>query len=395
MAFVRQLRGYSSLAALQQKHEILPGEGINWGSEDKKKPHKWLRGRHILQSDEPFEKSLLTLDAESLPINDEIRAERPRTPALYQLPQIVVKSSWTKETQRFRALQVVSRAGREGILCTQSYVSVSGKGVQPSVLESAALVFNSKLAVYYLLLTSGRFAFYRIEPLFADLMLTPLPLPREGLLSGVSTLDQVDQRVREAFQLEDIEWALIEDLCEYTLPDYRGDTFSPGYQQTSRKLNSVSSRARSGMAEYSRFVIEVLRAGFGEDKAVCATVYDEADGEPLPVRLVAIHLDWPGQELVRPETLSSSDLCNELKNIAESLRTSGKVSGGQYLGRSARVYSFIKDGGRRIPTVFLVKPDRRRYWTRSMALRDADAIAADIMTWCAGSEGWRTKDGRA
>ena len=37
--------------------------------------------------------------------------------------------------------------------------------------------------------------------------------------------------------------------------------------------------------------------------------------------------------------------------------------------------------GRKVPTIFLVKPDKVRYWTRSMALRDADEVAADIILW--------------
>jgi hypothetical protein len=37
--------------------------------------------------------------------------------------------------------------------------------------------------------------------------------------------------------------------------------------------------------------------------------------------------------------------------------------------------------GVKIPTIYLIKPDKIRYWTRSMALRDADEVAADIMTW--------------
>jgi hypothetical protein len=36
--------------------------------------------------------------------------------------------------------------------------------------------------------------------------------------------------------------------------------------------------------------------------------------------------------------------------------------------------------GVKIPTIYLIKPDKIRYWTRSMALRDADEVAADIMT---------------
>jgi hypothetical protein len=126
--------------------------------------------------------------------------------------------------------------------------------------------------------------------------------------------------------------------------------------------------------------MEVLKSGFGNDKAVCATVYHEAQNEYFPVRLVAIHLDWPDREPVRYEGISSPDLCNRLKELCESLR-SGAQGSTPYLGRTARIYTILTQGQRKIWTVFLVKPDQKRYWTRSMALRDADAVAADIMAW--------------
>ena len=34
-----------------------------------------------------------------------------------------------------------------------------------------------------------------------------------------------------------------------------------------------------------------------------------------------------------------------------------------------------------MPTIYFVKPDKIRYWTRSIALRDADEVAADMMLW--------------
>jgi hypothetical protein len=47
-------------------------------------------------------------------------------------------------------------------------------------------------------------------------------------------------------------------------------------------------------------------------------------------------------------------------------------NGGLTLHRISRVF----DG----PFVFLLKPDRLRYWLRSVALRDADETLADLRT---------------
>lgn len=380
LTVIRQLRNSHSINCYAEKGELVFGEGINRGTEDKKKPRNWLLDRRILESDKPLERAVLKLNPECLEKNKDIRAERPRTPELFKLPQMIVKSSWTKEAQRFRAVIVESSASDEGIICTQSYVSISSKKIEPHIFEAATLVFNSKLAVYFLLLTSGRFAFYRTEPLASDLMQVPLPLPTNNMLEGIAKLEQVDERVRAAFQMEKVEWCLVEDLCRYTLPDYRGDETSPGYQPTSRKLNQRGSNA-PGMAEYCRYFIDVLRTGFGDDKNICATVFHEADDKHLSVRLVAIHLDWPGQQAVRPEALSNKELCKQLQSLMDRARAEDRNRGTNHQGRTLRVYSVVTMNGRKVPTVFLVKPDQQRFWTRSMALRDADAVAADIMTW--------------
>jgi hypothetical protein len=213
-------------------------------------------------------------------------------------------------------------------------------------------------------------------------MMLPLPPAQSGLLEGLeNSFKKIDSRVRELFQLDDVEWALVEDLCEFTLPDYQGDGNTLGYRPTNHKLNTESSRAHPGMAEYCRYLMDVLRAGFGEDKKICATVFHEADGEHLPVRLVAIHLDWPGQKDVRSEALSNEALYQQLQDAADIARANGRNSETNYAGSTLRAYSAVNMSGRKIPTVYLVKPDQQRFWTRSMALRDADAVAADIMAW--------------
>jgi hypothetical protein len=243
-------------------------------------------------------------------------------------------------------------------------------------------MFNSKLATFLLLLTSRRFAFYRPEPLVEDLMMLPLPRAKAGLLEGLKNgFEDVDNRVRQLFELEDVEWVLVEDLCKFTLPDFQGDGDTLGYLSTSRKLNAKNSQASPGMAEYCSYFIDVLRAGFGEDKNICATVFHEVNAEHLSVRLVAIHLDWPGQQIVRSEALSNEDLCKELQSLTDKARAEDRNRGTNHQGRTLRVYSIVIMNGRKVPTVFLVKPDQQRFWTRSMALRDADAVAADIMTW--------------
>lgn len=376
LALIKSLSGKSSLASFERDGLIEKREGIIRGQIC----YDEIRDRKILEADDFPPRTFLRLNPERLPENKNVFVHRRTKLDAFTTPQLIIKASWTKENQRFRSVIVTAPDGMKGVICNQGYVSISGQQIDRIQLEAAALMFNSRLAVCLLLLTSGRFAFNRTEPLVSDLMPLPLPPASRGLLEGLTSFDEVDERIRALFQLEDAEWALVEDLCKYTLPDYRGDETSPGYQPTSRKLKQRDSSA-AGMSEYCRYFIDVLQAGFGEDKNICATVFHEADSERLSVRLIAIHLDSPAQQPVRSEALSNEALFEQLRELSDKARADGRDAGSNNQGRTLRVYSTVSMGGRKVPTVFLVKPDQQRFWTRSMALRDADAVAADIMTW--------------
>ena len=53
-----------------------------------------------------------------------------------------------------------------------------------------------------------------------------------------------------------------------------------------------ATKSEPQLSVYCQYFTRVLKAGFGHDKAVCATIYQDAAESPLPVRLVAVHLDW-------------------------------------------------------------------------------------------------------
>ncbi len=52
-------------------------------------------------------------------------------------------------------------------------------------------------------------------------------------------------------------------------------------------------------------------------------------------------------------------------------------SGSIYSQRVARIY----DDRNGTPTIYILKPDAYRYWTRSMGLHDADEVALDLARW--------------
>ena len=117
------------------------------------------------------------------------------------------------------------------------------------------------------------------------------------------------------------EWVLIEDLFQYTLPDFKGADDSPGRQRTMRGRGLPDSRTgiNKELHAYCERFIRVIKAGFGKDKNICATIFREEDDESLlPIRLVAIHFDWPGRKPIQYETLSRGNLWHELTSISKT-----------------------------------------------------------------------------
>ena len=383
LAFIRKLGRARSLKQLDDKKMIRRRKGIVRGNGLKRQP--LLRGRRILETPDFPVDSFLRLEALGLPVNDNDRTEGASSTTMepFDLPQLILKKAWQFTSGRVKAVMTESDTHTGGIVCTQSYVSVHAESEYEAWLQSACLSYNSVLAVYFLLLTSGRLASYRPEALVDEILAVPMPEPEHGVLDNLETSEQVDTRIRRAFDFKDSEWLLVEDLCEYTIPDFKGDETSPGRQPTKQARRfTQAARTEPHLAAYCDYFTRVLKAGFGQDKAVCATIYQDTADSLLPVRLVAIHLDWPRNKDIVVERIDSAALCDRLMKLDEKwLQTGDRSRGGIFYQRVALVYSEFRHKRRSIPTVYIVKPDRIRYWTRSAALRDADEVAADVQLW--------------
>jgi hypothetical protein len=135
-------------------------------------------------------------------------------------------------------------------------------------------------------------------------------------------------------------------------------------------------RLEPELTTYCEYFIRVLKAGFGRDKAVAATIFHDADRQ-LPFRLVAFELGLTSGKPITVESLAAPDLLNEIQRLDHQWRRTMPDGGGLYLQRIARIYE-SRSG---MPTVFILKPDFVRYWTRSAGLNDADEVALDLFRW--------------
>ncbi len=377
LELLKHLSRNPNLEEYRVERTIHTGEGIIRGTTPKRYP--WIVGRRIQEDREFPPRTFIYLRPDLLPVNQDPRAHRPPRPEIFKSPQLLIKQSWVVGVGRFQAAIVDAPPGDEGVICSDSYVSVHAPAERHEILEAAWLAQNSKWATYYQLLTSGRFAAFLPQPLEDELRSLPLPEPRPGLLDGIKTVGDVDNRIRDLLNFKESEWALIEDLFEFTLPEFKGDARSPGRQPTLRKAQAGSVAGEVDLQRYAEQFVRVLKAGFGAEKQLCATIFQEPAPNHLPVRLLAIHLHWPGRKAVEVELMDSEVLLQRLTKLRSGCMKAPDQGSGFYFERSARIYAPHPTPKGKVPTVFLIKPNQRRQWTRSMAMRDADEVAAEIM----------------
>ncbi len=390
---VRRLSGETTLRQLVAKTEagasnsqfLLKRDGIVRGSKNQRREEQILK-RHILELPDFPDAESLCLRASSLTTNEnpKIYVRDSSDFSAFASPQMLVKKTVIKDVGRFQARWVIPSVDKKGIIPTKSYVSFHQFKQGDGWLRSACLALNSRLVTYFGLLSSSRMNSNRAEALSGDILDIPLPPvdqipPLEGL-----SLAQVDEVVEKAFSLTEAESALIADLLDVVYRDGgKEGNEKPGRRRTQRVRDDI---AGGELQDYADFIIKSLRATFGKTKAVRVTIFDEETGQSLlPLRMVAVHLEWPNQrKLIKHEIVSSKNLLGEMgdffkKRLGIRSRGGDPLTAGIGFQRVSRLFITHTAGdGTKVPTVLMLKPDQRRYWTRSQALRDADELALTI-----------------
>jgi len=376
LVLLRKLQALPCLARLSDEKAARTREGIIFG--DRKKAIPSQGGRRLFVGKKFPEGSPIHMEAADVPVAHDIRAHsRDSTDfSAFALPQLLIKQGWQLGTQRFQA-RLVRSADAEGILCNQSYVTVHAASDQ---LEAACLSYNSLLAAYFLQLTDGRMAAYRPEATVRDLLNVPLPPVTEGLLNDIHTSSDIDERMFVALHLKDAERALVEDMVNITMSDFRSDGDLPGSRHT---CNPQAEDPEEVLKNYSEYFVRVLKAGFGRNKTIRATVFSPPPAERLPYRLLAFELiqgsDSTGIQTV---AIRAPELLSKFQALSQNARDGGARGRQSLLARRvARVY----DGHGRHPTIFILKPDAVRYWTRTAAFNDGDEVAIDLFRWLSTS----------
>ena len=362
---LRRLRKYPNLATMERDSTIHVRGGVVYG--DKKKAADHYIGKRLFDASMFPTDDILSFDPDFLPTakNLRVHSRDSTSTEAFKWPQLLVKRSWHRPTGRFHSRLNASKT-HAGVLCNQSYFSIHGP---LHLLETAAMTHNSSVAVYFHFLTSGRFAAYRPKLSKDDVLSLPLPLPlpTEGPTSSATDLAGLDAQVYELFALKDAERVLIEDSLQYTMADFLDGAASQGGNRTN------TNGSETHIKLYCTYFIRVLKAGFGGDRPISATIYQSTESM-TPYRMVAFTLDSEVRQEVVIRDITTFALLDELHRL-----TAGPFSGTNRISirRIMRIYQ-VNSG---VPTVYMVKPDQLRYWTRSAGLQDADEVALDLFRW--------------
>lgn len=366
---IDRLRSFPTLGGLAAQG-VKCNRGVQFGT----KPVEALSA-HRLFDRRSFDDQSLTLDADTLPIAGTLHLY-PRDSTDYSAfiyPQLLVKRSWRKDIKRFEARLTTSKH-QQSVVCSQSYASVHAR--QP-VLASACLAINSTIATYFLQLSSGRLAAYRPEALIEEIRAIPLPPTADSAFDPSMSLDALDEAAFTAFGLNPAERLLVEDMVQTVIPDFRGEDEPSGARPTRETVGKTKERI---LKRYCEQFMRVLKAGFGDDRPVEATIFSVPDDQrDLPYRMIAVRLGNGGQDDIRVEKLTQASLLAEMENIDRG--SSGRRRG-LYDGRSFRFY----DGRTGTPTIVILKPDMVRHWLASVALEDADEVSLDLFRWQQASQ---------
>ena len=369
---IKKLGEYSKFSGITNKE--FSRKGVVIGSKKRDLPE--LKNRRILSAPDFPRETFMQLNTSELSVFENPKIDHKDGANLkpFDLPQMVIKKSWKADKGRFTAVIVNDDIDSGGCICTQSYVTMHVDSVP--ALETACTIVNSLLANYYLFLTSGSCAAYIPSANVVELLSMPIPdLMEIPSFSEFEDYDVIDKATKKAFSLDEAEWAMIDDFTKYTLQDFKRGRKSLGREITTRQREPE-------LNQYCNYFHQNLKAGFGEDKKVSFSIFCENSNDLLPVRMVAIYLNNPNGNDIRMNQINTPDLLNKLRDAYSKLiKNKSNPTGGVCYQRVIRIYDLTKIGGQNIPTIYIIKPDQKRYWTRSIALRDADEVADDIMFW--------------
>jgi len=357
---IKRLSGYPTLGKICDLKGWIHGVGFivrNTEPEDLELSGKPFADARKLQR--------FIMDEESLPINQEThyyRWAKTKMEVFYG-PHLLIKQSPRAGVGLIAALL------RKDAVFMSAVLGVHGKESELNQLAACCLFINTNLALYYEMLTARKWLVERDA--FQKKEIMDIPMPKNILdinnitykfLTDLSTNPKaneiVNELVTDLYDLNESEMILIDDAIKYTLDFFRKKGKSIAIEPVNENI----------MIEYIDTLCKVLNNSFSSPTKVFTGTSNIGNS---PLTVVSARLDNKSDDSEIKVSAQDDELKKVLDGLEEILIQERSPS--IYIRRNIRRYA----GN----TIFIVKPNQNRYWNKSSALRDADEIYADIMSF--------------
>ncbi|MEM7538290.1 MAG: N-6 DNA methylase, partial [Chloroflexota bacterium] len=309
---------------------------------------------------------------EPIKIGKDFRRSGVNPKELYSKPHVLIKQA--QKNKKFCASYVDFDCAFQS--------SVHGiSSDNPESLKTLVAFLNSSFATYFLFLTTATWGVEREIVNFTEMLQLPsniLELPKASTITLSKKVDQIcelmaqgfsdssvevlqveeeiDKIIYDSLQLSPGENALIEDVLQYSLDFFQEGADSIAYAPVG--IEQIELYAET----ICKTLNSILRFG---KTTVWATVYHSNEGKTLPFNLVSLYFNL--QQSANTVLRVHTDLDDQLAQINQQLRE--RYTENLYIRRHLKMYG--------ADTIDIVKPNEQRFWSRSIAFKDADSILAE------------------
>jgi len=294
----------------------------------------------------------------------------------YSAPHLLIKSG--QKNKKFCATFLDFDCSFMSTVCGIS----SGKNEENS-LKMLMAFLNSSLASYIMFLTSASWGVEREEVKPSEVFELPnlsysisdkskkrivalidqiISTKKNHLINEFQIMNKVEKEIEDVFwnalNLSETDQILIEDLLKYTLDAFQNKQKSIAYHPNQLGENKL----------YAKFLCKTINEflDYDEDLSVWASVFEISAKIPLNVILIHFNKDKKADTILElPE-----------KEIGQILKQMEEYSYQEYAESIyyRRFFRYSKDD-----RLYIIKPNEKRFWSRSMAINDADEIIAEVL----------------
>jgi 16S rRNA G966 N2-methylase RsmD len=310
-------------------------------------------------------------DADNLSKLEKDANYRPHDGRIFDPPVVIIKEG--QKNKRFCASYIPYK-------CVYMAFGITAK-VDSKFLKALVAYTNSSFATYFLFLTTSTWGIERERVelnglLFLPGLLFSLPEPEIEMLAAkvdeiislkksnpvlakdTSAIEkEIDEILYKALGLSERDRFLIEDTINYSL----------GLFQEGEESKAYDRPTVDELENYAKILCEDMNDILSHsDTSVYATIYDVRHDSPLD--MVALRFSNREKPGVVEKVSSREEFTNLLKEIDRY--TYEQFSESVYFRKIVKYYND--------DTIFIIKPNEKRFWSRSMAMSDADDIIIEV-----------------